>query len=43
MSEFWEPKIKVCKVDIKVLLQKVWVGPPNDTARYEAYRRHLRG
>ena len=28
MSEFWEPKIKVCKVDIKVLLQKCWVGPP---------------
>ena len=29
MSEFWEPKIKVCKVDIKVLLQNCWVGPPN--------------
>ena len=28
MSEFWEPKIKVFKVDIKVLLQKCWVGPP---------------
>ena len=28
MSEFWEPK-KVGKVDIKVLLQKCWVGPPN--------------
>ena len=28
MSEFREPKIKVCKVDIKVLLEKYWVGPP---------------
>ena len=28
MSEFWEPKIKVCKVDIKVLLEKCWLGPP---------------
>ena len=28
MSEFQEPKIKVCEVDIRVLLQKCWVGPP---------------
>ena len=27
MSEFWEPKIKVCKVDTQVLIQKCWVGP----------------
>ena len=29
MLEFREPKIKVCKVDIKFLLQKCWVGSPN--------------
>ena len=30
MSEFREPKIKVCKVDLKILLQKCWVGPPSN-------------
>ena len=31
MSEFREPKIKVCKVDIKMLLEKICGGPPTFT------------
>ena len=27
MSEFWEPKIEVCKVDIKMLLEIFCVRP----------------
>ena len=37
MSEFWEPKIKVCKLDIKVLFQKCWVGPPTRAPHKSAY------
>ena len=29
MSEFREPKIKVCKVDIKIMLENFCGGPPN--------------
>ena len=29
MSEFWEPKIKVCRVDIENLLENFCVGSPN--------------
>ena len=29
MSEFWEPKIEVCKIDMKMLLENFCVGPPN--------------
>ena len=28
MSELWEPKIKVCKVDIKIMLENFFGGPP---------------
>ena len=32
MSEFREPKIKVCKVDVKMLLENFCGGPPSCTA-----------
>ena len=34
MSEFRDPKIKVCKVEIKMLLENVCGGPPNETPVY---------
>ena len=31
MLEFWEPKIKVCEVDIKIMLGKNCWGPPTSS------------
>ena len=43
MSEFREPKIKVCKVDINILLEKICEGPPKVRNIATQYIRCLMG